>query len=298
MNALQDDLLAVFGIDLPVPSLSETLVATVVDDTSCLAQYLQLRAETGEPIRAIWCRPHGHAGRVPAVLILHAHGNRYDIGATEVIDGRPALFAPTGRALAARGIASLCLDMPGFGSRAGQTESALAKALLWEGGSLAGQMLAENIAALDWLAAQPDVHADRIGVFGLSMGATLAYWLGALDQRLRAVAHECCFADFRRLIALGQHDLHGIYLTVPGLLRCASNGQIAAAIAPRAQFIGLGDQDPLTPPAAANPALAEVRTAYAQHGGRLVIHREPDAGHVETKAMHLAMLDFMTSALA
>ncbi|MDR7123829.1 CocE/NonD family hydrolase [Pseudotabrizicola sp. 4114] len=297
MAPTRSDLLTAFGITLPVPPLTGSSGATVVDDATCLAQQLVLNSN-GEEIRAFWCRPRDCTGPLPAVLILHAHGNRYDIGAAEVIHGRPALFAPTGRALAARGIASLCLDMPCFGSRAGQSESALSKALLWEGRSPAGQMLAENIAALDWLCARPDVDAGRTGVFGLSMGATLAYWLGALDPRLRAVAQACCFADFRQLIALGQHDLHGIYLTVPGLLPLASNGQIAGMIAPRAQFIGLGDMDPLTPPAATAAALREVQAAYAQHGGRLVIHREPASGHVETQAMHLAMLAFMTAELA
>lgn len=296
MTAPRDDLRAVFGISLPLPPLSARKTATVVDDATCLAEELALKGD-GESFRAFWCRPRDATGPLPAVLILHAHGNRYDIGAAEVIDGRPALFAPTGRALAARGIASLCLDMPCFGSRAGQTESAATKALLWEGRSLAGQMLAENIAALDWLSLHPAVDPRRIGVFGLSMGATLAYWLGALEARLRAVAHECCFADFRRLIALGQHDLHGIYLTVPGLLPLASNGQIAGMIAPRAQFIGLGDMDPLTPPDAADVALDQVRAAYAAQGGRLVIHREAETGHVETEAMHRAMLDFLTREL-
>lgn len=298
MMVTRDSLLAAFGIRPPVPPLSGRKVATVLEDAHCTADELCLTYDGSVDIRAFWCRPRGPVGPIPAVLIIHAHGNRYDIGAAEVIQGRPALHAPTGPALAARGIASLCLDMPCFGSRAGHSESAAAKALLWEGRSLAGQMLAENLAALDWLSAQPDIDTGRIGVFGLSMGATLAYWLGALDPRLRAVAHDCCFADFRTLIALGQHDLHGIYLTVPGLLAHASNGQIAGMIAPRAQFIGLGDQDPLTPPAATDPALAEVQAAYAAQGGRLVIHREPDSGHIETPAMHAAMLDFMQSALA
>ncbi|MDO9639965.1 MAG: CocE/NonD family hydrolase [Pseudotabrizicola sp.] len=296
MTATRDELFSAFGLRLPVPPLAGRKTATVSEDATCHAEELAL-SSGGESIRAFWCRPRDNTAPLPAVLILHAHGNRYDIGAAEVIQGRPALFAPTGRALAARGIASLCLDMPCFGSRAGQGESAATKALLWEGRSLAGQMLAENIAALDWLRLQPEVDPDRIGVFGLSMGATLAYWLGALDPRLRAVAHECCFADFRALIALGKHDLHGIYLTVPGLLARASNGQIAGMIAPRAQFIGLGDLDPLTPPAAADVALKEVRAAYAEQGGRLVIHREPASGHVETQTMHSAMLDFMESAL-
>lgn len=259
------------------------------------AGWLRFRTATGEPVRGAICRPDG-PGPHPAVLVIHAHGNRYDIGCAELRDGRPALDGPIGPALAAMGILSICLDMPCFGTRAGTGESAAAKAALWHGRSLAGQMLGECKSALDWLSRQPGVRRDRIGVFGISMGATLGYWLAGLDPRVRAVAHECCLADFAALIEGGGHDLHGIYLTVPGLLALAPNGVIAGLAAPRAQFVGLGDRDPLTPPAAADPALAQLRPAYAA-GGPLVIHREPETGHMETPAMRKAVLAFLRAEL-
>jgi dienelactone hydrolase len=255
----------------------------------------RFRTAGGEAIRGFLCRPPG-PGPHPAVLVIHAHGNAHGIGAAELVAGRPALQGPLGPALAAAGIASLCLDLPCFGDRAGVAESAAAKAALWRGGSLAGQMVGESKAALDWLAAQDWVMPGRIGVFGISMGATLGYWLAGIDPRVRAVAHLCCLADFAALIAGGAHDLHGIYLCVPGLIGLAPNGVIAGLAAPRAQFAGLGDRDPLTPPAAADIALAQLRAAYAA-GGRLVIHREPDEGHRETPAMRAAVMAFLRAEL-
>jgi dipeptidyl aminopeptidase/acylaminoacyl peptidase len=44
----------------------------------------------------------------------------------------------------------------------------------------------------------PGVDAGRIGAMGLSMGATHAYWLAALDDRVAAVAHLCAFAEHGR----------------------------------------------------------------------------------------------------
>ncbi len=258
---------------------------------------IAFRTAEQEDVRGFFCRPSDRAGPSPAVLVIHAHGGRYDIGADELMQGRPALSRPLGPDLANIGIASLCLDMPCFGRRATQTESHAAKACLWEGRSLAGQMLGECKSALGWLAGSADVLPDRIGAFGISMGATLGYWLAALDTRVMALAQECCLADFRSLIALGAHDLHGIYLTVPGLLGVASNGTLAGMVAPRAQFIGLGNLDPLTPPEAADIALDEVRKAYDRAGGRLVIHREHDSGHEETPAMRRAVLSFFAETL-
>jgi hypothetical protein len=257
---------------------------------------LTLRTGKGGPVRGFLCRPMA-VDPVPAVLVIHAHGNRYDIGADELMLGRPALAGPPGPAFAALGMATLCLDMPCFGDRSGTTESAATKAALWHGQSLAGQMVGECHAAVEWLAAQPWARPDGIGVFGISMGATLGYWLAAVDTRVRALAQECCLADFAALIKSGAHDLHGHYLTVPGLLDVASNGQIAGMMAPRAQFIGLGDLDPLTPPDAMAIALEQVQAAYRLAGGSLVIRREASAGHVETPGMRAAMLDFMARAL-
>ena len=176
------------------------------------------------------------------------------------------------------------------------SEGAAAKAAQWWGGSLAGQMLGELDSALDWLAADPRTDAARIGVFGLSMGATLGYWLAAVEPRVAAVAHLCCFADFAPLIASGAHDLHGHYLTVPGLLAMASNGEIAGLIAPRPQFVGFGEADALTPPEAVAPALATLRGGLcggAGGGGAPGASRAAEVGHQETPAMRRAVLAFL-----
>ncbi len=252
----------------------------------------------GEEVGGYLLEPEG-GGPAPAVLYIHAHGNRYDIGAREVLDGREALHGPIGPELARAGFRVLAIDMPCFGGRAGTQESAAAKAALWYGRSLAGQMLGELSSALDWLAADAGTDPERIGVYGLSMGATLGYWLGAVDPRVAAVAHLCCFADFAPLVESGAHDLHGPYLTVPGLLDLASNGEIAGLIAPRPQFVGLGEADSLTPPAAVGPALARLRAAYDAVGAgeALRVHLEPGVGHQETEGMRRAVMDFLRESL-
>jgi dienelactone hydrolase len=252
----------------------------------------------GEAVEGYLVEPDA-AGPAPAVLYIHAHGWRYDIGAREAVEGQAALAAPMGPALARAGLRVLAIDMPCFGGRQGVAESAAAKAALWRGGSLAGQMLGELRSALDWMAADPGTDPARIAVFGLSMGATLGYWLAAVEPRLAAVAHLCCFADFSALIATGAHDLHGLYLTVPGLVAAVSNGEIAGMIAPRPQFVGLGADDPLTPPEAIGPALATLRATYAAAGAEraLRVRLEPGVGHRETPEMRAEVMGFLGDAL-
>ena len=240
-------------------------------------------------------RPGPH----PAVLYAHAHGNRYAIGADELIHGRPALQGPYGPALADLGIASLAIDLAPFGARQAQgAEAALAKASLWQGTPMMGQMLAELAAAFGWLAAQPMIDGARIATLGLSMGGTHAYWLAALEPRIAACAHLCVLADIAPLIATGAHDLHGPYMTVPGLLAAGDMGDVAALVAPRPQFVGLGADDPLTPALARDPALARLRMAYRAAPMALEVHLSQDSGHVETPAMRAAVLDFLQRHLS
>ncbi len=159
------------------------------------------------------------------------------------------------------------------------------------------QMMGEITSQLDWLAAEPWCDAARIGVYGLSMGATFGYLLAAVDDRVAALAQLCCLADLEALIASGAHDLHGPYLMIPGLPAVARNGVIAGMMAgmmaPRPQLVCLGAADPLTPPDALRTALDDLRAGYAACPASLQIRVDPVSGHVETPAMRRHVLDFL-----
>jgi cephalosporin-C deacetylase-like acetyl esterase len=263
-------------------------------------EQLQLRSPIGQPIRAILTGPEGEWRRLPAVLYCHAHGNRYGIGASELIEGRPALLPePYGQALAREGVVALSIDMPCFGERAGDTEQALAKAMLFQGRTLFGQMLAELGGARALLAQIDGVDPARIGVFGFSMGATLAFWLGALEPEIKAIAHACAFADLRMLVSTGAHDLHGIYMAVPGLLEHFTTGEIAALAAPRPQLACVGLLDPLTPRDAVDRAMADVSLGYSilQASALFQSLIGIDTGHIETGVMRREITLFFSRQL-
>ena len=293
MTITRSRLRELIGLDEPAVSL---LSSKEEPAGGYVVEHLRLRLGDTE-VRGILTRPVDNERRLPAILYGHSHGGGYGIGARELLDGREYLLDPLGPVLAHAGYVTLCIDMPVFGERATVSEGAAAKALLWHGRSLFGRMLSDHSAALTYLAGRDDVDPARIGAFGISMGCVLSYWLAAMDTRIAAVAHLCCFADFRTMIELGAHDGHGIYLTVPGLLAEADSGSIAALIAPRPQLVCIGEADSLTPPAAVARAWAELEPAYAEVRDRLERVSEPDVGHREAPRMREAVLDFFASHL-
>lgn len=258
---------------------------------------LSFEGAEGETIPALFLHPRDPETPVPAVLYCHAHGNRFDFGMAELMESRGSLQGAYGPALQALGIASLCLEMPAFGARQNRSESERAKKHLWNGTTLFGQMLEELAAGISFLADHADVDETRIGALGFSMGSTHAWWMAALDKRVKASVALCSFADLDCLTKTPAHDGHGIYMTVPGLLKTFSTGQIAGLAAPRALMIGVGLQDWSTPEPCFTKARAELETAYSDAPEALHFHIEPDMGHVETPAMRQASLDFLEAHL-
>jgi dienelactone hydrolase len=273
-------------------------VAVAEASMRCLRVDL-IRAD-GIEVRGFLTGPAREWQAQPAILYCHAHGNRYDIGASELLQGRPALQPePYGLALAKYGIVAFAIDLPCFGERAIEPESLAAKRHLWQGTTLFGEMLADLAGAITVLETWPGLDGMRIGTFGISMGATLAFWLAALDPRVKCLAHLCCFADLAELVRQNAHDQHGLYMTVPGLLAQWRTGKIAGLAAPRPQLAAMGARDPLTPLAAIEIALADVRAAYAAAGAPRSFSSlvDPQAGHHETEEMRRNVLRFFEIAL-
>jgi len=248
-----------------------------------------------EDVPAYFVRPADTDGPCPAVLYNHAHGGKYEIGKDELIHSRGNPWnEPNADALTRAGYAALCIDHWAFGERRGRTESSIFKEMLWRGQVMWGMMVYDSLRAVDYLVSRPDVDAGRIATLGLSMGSTMAWWLAALDERIRVCIDICCLTDFGALIASGGLDGHGIYYYVPSLLKHFSTAQINALIAPRAHLSLAGEYDLLTPPAGLDRIDAELRDVYAAAGAteawRLIRYR---CGHMETAAMRAEALAFL-----
>jgi dienelactone hydrolase len=125
-----------------------------------------------DTVPARFGRPAGAPPKVPAVLILHGSGG---------VDGRGAFYA---KALQDAGIATLEITMfpPGGRPRAGQKAN-----------------MPHAAAALTWLAAQPTVDGQRLGVMGFSWGGVMSVYMASelVQERLgKEVPKPAAFAPF------------------------------------------------------------------------------------------------------
>jgi acetyl esterase/lipase len=237
-----------------------------------------------EPVPAYLARPRRTAGRMPAVLFNHSHGGGYKIGKQEFIEGRSYLQPePYAKTLTDLGYVALCIDHWVFGERSHTTEADMFKAMLWQGQVLWGMMVYDSLRAMDFLVRRPDVDPARIGTLGISMGSTMAWWLAALDERVKVTVDLCCLTDFHTLLAKKGLSGHGVYYFVPGLLKSFTTSEINALIAPRAHLGLAGLQDTLTPVEGLDIIDRELTRVYTAQGHpeRWKLLRY-DVGHQET----------------
>jgi hypothetical protein len=248
-----------------------------------------------EPVPAYFVRPKQHSTPTAAILYHHAHAGDYARGKDEFTRGRTQLQNPPwAEVIAANGWVGLCIDNWNFGARSGRTESELFKAMLWRGQVLWGMMVYDAIRSLDYLVSRPEVDATRVATMGLSMGSTMAWWLAALDERVRVCVDLCCLTDFDTLVEEHNLDRHGLYYYVPGLLKHFTTSTINELIAPRAHLSLAGKHDPLTPVRGLQRIDAHLRRVYdatrAEGAWRLSIH---DTGHQETEEMRAEAVEWM-----
>lgn len=248
-----------------------------------------------EKVPAYFVKPAGAKGRLPVVLFNHSHFGQYKVGKNELILGRKEMQDPPyAIALARLGIASFCIDAWGFGERSSRTEQDIFKEMLWKGQVMWGMMVYDNLRALDYLLTRSDVDPKRVATLGMSMGSTMAWWISALDKRIRICIDICCLTDFQELIRDNGLSRHSIYYYVPDLLNHFTTSDINALIAPRRHFGLAGRYDPLTPVAGLEIIDRNLKRVYAgkqaASNWELKIYEVP---HQENEAMRKDILDYL-----
>lgn len=261
-------------------------------------EHLELDPNGVEPVPAWLLIPDRLARPAPGLLYIHAHGGTYDVGKEELLQGRQVLpaYAPV---CAEKGIVALAIDSWCFSGRRHDADGRNGewdafKLMLWQGRVLWGMMMWDEFQAVSYLGSRPEVDPDRVGAFGISMGATKAWWLAALDPRVRLCIDLCCLTDFQELIK--NHNLkgHSIYYYVPRLLKHFQTHEINELVVPRARLSLNGRNDLLTPPAGVERVRDHLLPLYRKYGQSSDCRIElVDCGHEETPAMRALVLDWL-----
>ena len=259
-------------------------------------------------ISALLLVPEGLRRPAPGVLWLHS--STPDCTQVIVPDTNGGA-EPLGEALVRAGYVVLAPDAYWHGDRRGtgpagaleagrDEQSSLFKLHLWLGRTLWGMFVRDDQIALDYLCDRPEVDASRIGATGMSMGSTRAWWLAALDERVRATVAVACLTRYQNLIAHGQLRQHGIYYFVDGLLRHFDTEGVLALLAPRPFLALTGELDAGSPADGVRDLEARVGRVYAALGAedrfRNVLY--PEVGHTVTPEMRAEMLGWFRRWLA
>jgi len=251
-----------------------------------------------EPVSALLLIPRKRQTPAPGLLYIHWHGGMYDLGKEMLLKG--VEVAPAYADMCAhKGLVTLAIDCWCFGEREHdknglQGEENAFKLMLWKGQVLYGMMMFDEIRAMDYLASRPEVDGQRLGALGMSMGATKAWWLAALDPRVKVCMDVCCLTDYEELIKAHGLQEHGIYYYVPSLLKHFQTSEINELIVPRAHLSVNGKRDELTPPAGVEKLRDYLLPLYRKHGREADLRVELfDCAHAELPEMRKLILEWM-----
>src|SRR5262249_36871884 len=148
-------------------------------------------------VSALLYKPKRIAGRVPGIISPCGHS---------AVGKAAAPYQMLHINLAKRGYVVLTYDPVGQGERSQFWDAdgkksrfnlvcgehaVLGNPLYLLGTNLARYRIWDGIRALDYLAALPEVDAERLGCVGNSGGGTLTAYISALDPRVKAAAIGC-----------------------------------------------------------------------------------------------------------
>lgn len=296
--------------DIPQPAKPEVTLLSTREEESWTLEHFTFPNGVGDTVYGYFILPKAIDYPAPAVLYHHEHGGKYHLGKEAAIRIRENGYAP-GLALVEAGFAVMAIDAYGFGQRECQgpagdgergaaSELSLFKHFLWQGKTLWGMMVHDDLTALAYLRSRPEVDAARIGAAGMSLGGSRTTWVGALDESVKAVAPISQMTRWRDFAEAGKLAGHAIYYFTPGALTSGIDMEhIVAVTAPRHQLILTGDLDPLSPISGIHAVMDYARVIYAAQGAadRLELALYEGVAHAYLPAMVEATIAFFQRTL-
>jgi dienelactone hydrolase len=200
-------------------------------------------------------------GKHAGILALHGHGPRGHLAIGE---------GDAGRTLARKGFVVVTPCFTPFGGRLGKEDYGKQDAcgitfirLQLLGKLLIAENLRDSLWALEFLAARPEVDANRLGCVGLSYGGRMTMLTAALEPRIKIAAVAGALNVMQERIEVKYSCGAQV---IPGLLKYGDVPEIGSLIAPRPAVWQWGTQDTLIKREWAEEAAGRMRSAYKALG--------------------------------
>ena len=247
-------------------------------------------------------------GPFPAVLLLHDHGAKFDIGKEKVVepfdDSSERLKSARawveklyggkfiGDELAKRGYVCFATDALNWSDRGGagyEGQQAIASNLFNLGMSYAGLIAWEDCSAAEFLATRPEVDSNKVVAMGLSMGSFRAWQVAALSDRIAGCVAVCWMGTLKGLLVPGGNLTRGqssFTTTHPNLSNYLDYPDVASIACPKPMLVYNGDQDKLFPVPSVQEAYSKMHTVWdSQHASGQLVTKFWNAGHVFNREM-------------
>ncbi len=224
----------------------------VIDGGQYLIEKIVLETEPGVPVPCNLYVPKGGPTRKPALLMPHGHSGR----------DRP-VYQNAYQRFAKAGFIVLAKDGWGKQERRGTGHGAEGGQLFLTGSSLMALELWDNIRCVDYLLSRPDVHADQVGMAGISGGGSQTLYTMAIEPRLKAGSPTCAVTTFRSDLA---DTTMCVCEMLTDVLTVGDHGLFLAMAYPRPLLVVNGIEDPIFPIAGARAATRQARALYAAAG--------------------------------
>lgn len=263
---LKRQLAEMLGLD-PIPSRTplEPVVTGRIEREDYVVENLHFQSMPGLYVTGNLYLPKQIDEAVPAILYVCGHAPVKENG---VSYGNKTAYQHHGIWFARHGFVCLTIDTIQLGEIEGIHHGTYRENRWWwnsRGYTSAGVETWNGIRALDYLQSRPEVDGERLGMTGRSGGGVYSWWVGALDDRVKAIVPVAGITDLRNYVIDGAVEGHCDCMFMVNRYRW-DYPLIASLIAPRALLIANSDKDSIFPLDGVVRTHRQVRDVYGLLG--------------------------------
>ncbi|MBE0534656.1 MAG: prolyl oligopeptidase family serine peptidase [Phycisphaerae bacterium] len=265
-GVLREQMFEMLGLD-PMPEKTPLwpVVTGTLDHDEFTVENLYFQSMPHLYVTANLYVPKGLTAAAPTILYVCGHGPQ-KIGGVSY--GNKASYQHHGAWFARNGYVCLVIDTVQMGEIEGIHHGTYRYGMWWwnsRGYTSAGAEAWNCIRALDYLETRKEVDKDRIGVTGRSGGGAYSWWIGALDERIKAAVPVAGITDLQNHVVDGCVEGHCDCMYMVNTYGW-DYPLVAALMAPRPLLIANSDKDSIFPLEGVVRLHEKVRHVYRLYG--------------------------------